>query len=373
MVLLPGGAVALRGPDAILVSDPVETVVFNQAEVKQLRRVLRNRADVSTLSHTSGGVVLRRRVPKHLPPQAVTLVPNAKRLPVRVPFTGPVLIQWGLHGAVARPLVDAPALLALAISLAPSPRVAGGPGVAHEAPTFAPETWQAVDARDRWQLIATSVQEHVSELLADTVCDELRYALVDACVTGPDSLANRIAKAIAILPTSFVADPASLPISLPEAWRPAMVHIRDLPFPRALLGLDKLPDPVAAIRRLRDIMEQAEIIAFDKDGEVLLGHPVSLHSDAALFMARVAGTRGRVGVAVPVSVSPVELYVLASDVSAMTEGRVIAIAPCWGFCHHVEPDGQEYGNAGWFGMGAGLDETDLVIGDIEPADQSVIA
>jgi hypothetical protein len=112
--VLPGGAVALRSPTEMLVCDPVEAAVFNQAEVKQLRRLLRGRGDVSTLLHTGDGVALHCRVPKHLPPQAVSIVPNVGKLPFRLGFGGPALIQWGHHGAVARPLIEVSGLLALA-------------------------------------------------------------------------------------------------------------------------------------------------------------------------------------------------------------------------------------------------------------------
>src|ERR1700683_3089325 len=76
VALLPGGAVALRGPNEMLVCDPVEAAIFNQAEVKQLRRLLRGRGDITTLLHISGGVMLHSRVPKQLPPHAVWIVPN---------------------------------------------------------------------------------------------------------------------------------------------------------------------------------------------------------------------------------------------------------------------------------------------------------
>jgi hypothetical protein len=365
VVVLPGGTVAVRGPDSMLVCDPVEAAIFNHAEVKHLRRVLRTRPDVSTLLHTANGVMLRQRVPKKLPPQAVTIVPNAARLPIRVSLTGPVLIQWGIHGAVARPLVPAPALMALAVSIAASPQVSRAAGLVHRGPVITSETWQAADAEDRCHLIAAALTDHLSDLVAETVCDELRFALMKAYVDGQESTPARIARSLAVLPTCFVADPASLPSAPPMVWQQAMAHIRGAVHPRVLLGMDRLTDSLAAIRGLRDTLEHAEVMAFDEDGEALPGGPVALHSDAALFQARKAGPRGRLGVAIPTPASPVDLYVLAYEVALLTGGRIIAVAPGWGFCHRVGPDGEETGNAGWFGMGAGLDEVDVVIGDID--------
>jgi hypothetical protein len=364
-VLLPGGAVALRSSTSMLVCDPIETVTFSQAEVKHLRRVLRVRPDVSTLLHTSGGVVPRQRVPKYLSAQAATIVQNASRLPIRVSFNGAAVIQWGLHGAVARPLVPAPALLALAVSIVPSPRVNRGAGFTHRGVAIEPETWQATHAVERWSLIAAALMEHVSDLVADSACDELRLALMDACVNGQESIATRIAKALAVVPACFVADPAALAGTPPPIWRHAMAYIREQAYPRALLALDELADPVRAIRALRDTVEHGEVIAFGENNEILPGGPAALSGDTALFLARQAGPRGRLGVIVPTPISPPDLYMLADEVASAAGGRVIAVAPCWGFCHRIGPDGSEAGNAGWFGMGAGLDEADLVIGDLE--------
>jgi hypothetical protein len=365
VALLPGGAVAVRGPDSLLVCDPVEAAIFNHAEVKHLRRVLRTRADVYTLMHTADGVIPRQRVPKSLPPQAVTIVPNPTRLPIRVSFAGPILIQWGLNGAVARPLVPAPSLIALAVGIAPSSRIRTGPGLVQHGPMIVSETWQAADAADRWKLISAAVTRHLDELVAGTVCDELRLALGEACVAGQKSLAPRIAKALAVLPTCFAADPDSYPGSPPPAWRHAMSYICESLHPRAFLGMDKLTDPVAAIRSLRDTLEHADVMAFDEAGDALPGGPVPLRGDAALFLARKAGLHGRLAVAIPTPASPVDLYSLTYEVAQVTQGRIIAVAPGWGFCHRIGPDDEENGNAGWFGMGAGLDELDIVLGDIE--------
>jgi hypothetical protein len=369
IALLPGGAVALRSPGETLVCDPVEAVVFNQAEVKPLRRLLRGRGDVTTLIHTSGGVTLHSRVPKHLPPQAVSIMPNMGKLPFRDGFSGPGLIQWGLHGAVARPLVAASGLLALAVSIAASPQVGGGPGLVRGGLVrggwgIVAETWQAADAADRCRLIAVGLMEHLSDLVAGTICDELRFGLMEACTEGPESLAARIAKALAILPTCFAADPNAFPGTPPLVWRRAMAHIRDAMHPRSLLGLDNLVDPLAVTRSLRDTLEHAEVTAFDEDGDAVLGGPVALHSDAALFLARKAGSQGRLGVAIPTPASPLDLYALIQEVALVSQARIIAVAPAWGFCHRIGPDDEESGNAGWFGMGVGLDEVDDISGDI---------
>ena len=365
IALLPGGTVGLRSSTELLVCDPVEAVVFNHAEVKQLRRLLRGRGDVTSLLHTNNGIEMHRRVPKQLPPQAVSIVPHTGKLPLRLGFSGPALIQWGHHGAVARPLVEVSGLLALAVSLAAAPRADGKPGLVRGGSMIGARAWQATDAEDRCRLIAIPLMEHISDLVVDTVSDELRCGLMEACIEGPDSLAARIAKALGVLPTCFGMDPDALPGAPPAVWREAMMHVRNAAHPRALLGLDNLIDPLAVMRSLRDSLEQAEVMAFDADGDIVLGGPVALHGDAALFLARTAGPLGRLGVAIPAPISPLDLYSLAHEVALVSRARIIAVAPGWGFCHRIGPNSEESGNAGWFGMGVGLDEVDDLLGDFE--------
>jgi hypothetical protein len=359
IALLPGGAVTVRGPDAILVCDPAEATTFDETEAARLRRVLRGRADVATLLHGADGVVLCSRIPKSLPSQAVTIVPDAAKLPIRISFAGAFLIQWGVRGAVGWPLVEAPAPFALAASIAASPLVSGG-----QEP-IASETWQAPDVEGRFDLIAPALTGHMASILGDTVCDELRQAIADTCVEGEECLARQIAEGLAMLPACFVADPDALPGAPPGVWRQGIAHIQAHEKPLALLGMDNGLAAIMAMRALRDSMEDAELLAFGEDGAILHGGPVALHSDAALFLARKAGPRGRLGVIVAAPALPVDLYALAYEVAARTGERVTGIAPCWGFCHRIGPEGEEAGNAGWFGMGAGLDEMDALLTGFE--------
>ena len=365
IALLPGGAVTIRDQNAILVCDPAEANTFNETEAKRLRRVLGVRADVATVSHAGEGIVLTRRVPKSLPPQAVTVVPDASKLPVRTGFTGAVLIQWSTRGAVAWPLVAAPPTFALAASIAATPLAESRPGLVRQASPLAPETWSADDAEARFQLIAPALGEHAVDVIADTVRGDLRDALIGVCVRGSESLAWRIAQGLAMLPSCFLEDPAAIPGSPPASWRQAADHVRDATENLVLLGLDNMFGPVATIRALRDVIEDAEVLAVAGNGDALPGGPVPLHCDTGIFLARQAEEHGRLGLVMPMPASPVDLYTLAHDVAAMTGVRVIAVAPAWGFCHRVAPSGEESGNAGWFGMGAGLDEVDVMFADGE--------
>jgi hypothetical protein len=174
----------------------------------------------------------------------------------------------------------------------------------------------------------------------------------------------RTAEGLAMLPSCFQQDPASVP-GAPADWLIGTAYLQDSTGNFALLGVDDVSSPFTTIRALRDAIDDGEVLAFGENGDALADRAVPLHSDAALFVARKAGTRGRLGIVVRSPASPVDLYVQAHEVACSTGTRITAIAPCWGFCHRVGPDGVEAGNAGWYGMGAGLDEVDSLIGDFE--------
>jgi hypothetical protein len=362
IALLPGGAVTIRGPDAILVCDPAEAISFNATEAHRLHRGLAARVDVSTLSHTAKGIVLSARVPKLLPPQAVTIAPDATKSPIRTPFTGPVLIQWGIRGAVAWPLVTAPAAFAVAASIAASPLVRSGSGLINSISAIASDSWYAEDAEARSRLIAPALAEHLNDTLA---ASDPRLDLMAAFMEGSDGLVRRIGEMLGMLPSCFLPDPAAIPGAPPAAWRHGIAHIFNAADNLALLGLDRMLAPIATIHALRDLIDDAELLAFDDDGAPLPGSPTPLRSDTAMLLARNIAAHGRLGLAIPTPASPVDLYALAHDAAGVTGSQITAIAPCWGFCHRIDTDGEECGNAGWFGMGAGLDEMDVPLADFE--------
>jgi hypothetical protein len=266
---------------------------------------------------------------------------------------------------VAWPLIAAPPSFALAASIAATPLVKIRPGRMGQGSAAAPETWCAEDTEARSRLIVPVLADHAYDVIDDTVDGEFRLALLDACVEGKHSLAWRIAADLAMLPSCFSADPATIPGSPPTGWQQAMVQVRGAANNVALLGLDTVPAPVAAIRTLRETIEDTALFAFDENGDALSDSPVPLHSDAAVFLARQAGEHGRLAVSIPVPAAPVDLYSQAQDLAASTGARVIAVAPCWGFCHRIGLADDEAGNAGWLGMGASLDEVDMGLAGFE--------
>ncbi len=356
IAILPGGAVTVRGPDGILVCDPVEAVTLAEAEARRLRTALRRRTDATHLLHLGMGVVQVMRLPKRLPSQAVTIVQDASRLPERLAMTGPALIQWCIKGAVAWPMVAAPAPFALAGSVAAM-------RVAEQGQPVAAEHWHGPDAESRCRLLGPGIAEHASDLLADEIPDDLRHALVNSCVAGPDGLIRRIAVGLAMLPACFQADASVPPGGRPTAWQSAIAYVERAAQPQALLGLGNVADPLAALRILRNLLEYPDALVLREISDMRDAEPVPLRHDAALFLGRRTQSEGRIGVIIPVPAMPVDLYALTSTLADNLGTAVTAVAPCWGFCHRIDPDGAEAGNAGWFGMGAGLDEMDVLIGD----------
>ena len=357
VALLPGGILVMRHPEAILVADPLEAVTLRDIEARQLRRSLSGRLGVATLLHTEDGITLRTQLPDLLPPQSASIVTDASKLPGQAATPGPVVIQWFANGATIWPLVPAPPSLALAASVA-------AVQVAENAPPVAPEFWDAADGETRLHLVAAGLVDYLSELLADDLSDDLRFALADLCVGGSDSLASRLADALAAIPACFLGDPSTSPGEPPLSWNTGVALLRRARGPLALLGLETACEPRRTIAALREAIADPTAVIFHETRYGQRGVTASLGSDAALFVARWAGADGRIGVLLEPRCSPLELYALAAGLAQETGGAVIAAAPCWGYCHRVAADGREAGNAAWFGMGAGLDELDLLVSDV---------
>ena len=197
-------------------------------------------------------------------------------------------------------------------------------------------------------------------MLPVELSDDLRIALTDLCVSGGDSLAGRLADALAAVPACFLGDAETRPGEPPASWHFGGALLRQAGRPLVLLGLEGCPEPRRAIAVLREAISDTSALVFHETRDGQHRVTASLDSDAALFVARRAGDGGRIGVLIEPQPAPSELYTLAADIAKEAGGGVLAAAPCWGFCHRVAADGREAGNAAWFGMGAGLDELGFV-------------
>ena len=157
-----------------------------------------------TLLHTQDGVILRTSIPDILSRQAVTVLADASRLPGRAACAGRALIQWCAGGATVWPLVLAPSCIALAAG------VAGVP-ISLDASPVARLFWNAPNADARFQMLAPGLGEHVTDLLAAEVCDDLRLAITALCIDSDSSPASQLAEAMALLPACFQCRPLRPP------------------------------------------------------------------------------------------------------------------------------------------------------------------
>ena len=357
IALLPGGIIAARHPKACLVCEPLDAITLQDSEARQVRHALLGCIGVATLLHTDEGVMLRSLLPELLPPQSASIVFDASSLPGRASCAGPAVIQWFASGATIWPLVPAPPSLSLAASVA-------GVTLSEDAPPLTAEFWDARDADTRLHLLSASLADYLSELLPVELSDDLRFALMELCVSGSDSLARRLADVLAAIPACFLGDPKDCPGEPPVSWSTGIGLLRRSRRPLAMLGIEPCSEPRRVVNALREAVIDDTAVIFHETRDGQRGVTAALDSDAALFVARWAGEGGRVGVLLEPPLSPVGLYTLATELAREVGGTVVAAAPCWGFCHRVTAHGREAGNASWFGMGVGLDELDLLISDV---------
>lgn len=355
IVILAGGIVALRTPEGVLVADPLSAVTLSAVAARRLETVLRSRRNVMTLVHDTAGVTSQPGVPAKFSPQTVTVVAAASRLPHSAGMSGPALVQWCRGGATAWSLRAAPPLAVLAAHAASLAVVHGGVPV---PAAF----WSAPDSASRQDRIADSVAELANGLLGDDISDDLRRTVIDCCIAGPDSLASRIADVLGAIPACFHAGASQSPGEPPAAWRHGAALLHELGADHVMLGLRDVAHPHRAIAALRSTLSDVAAMLFLEAGTDARRATVALGSDAAEFLTRRAGPHGRIGVIIPSAATcPADLYAIAHGLTAGANATVVISAPCWGLCHQIASDFSEAGNAGWFGMGAGLDELDIVV------------
>jgi len=355
IVLLPGGAVALRGPETgVLVPDPQACRVVTAPDISGLRARIAAAPGVLTLLRDESGVRTVPGLPEIMPPQAASILSNPDGLAGASPQDAapatPWLLLWGEEGAVAWPFTPAPDCLALAAT------VCGAP-LRPDAP-LPPEMWQAGEGWERFRFLTLGIAEHLDALLAAEISDDLRYALIQACTDGETCLASRIADALGVLPSGFLGGATTRPgYQMLESWPEAAARLRAAPG-QALLAIEPRGKGTPLIQGLRAALKgRGEAVLFREGGGAA---PVSLGSDQAVFLARQAGAARRLCLLLKNSPDPADLYALAYGAAASTEASVLAAAPCWGFCHRLDPEGGEIGNASWFGLGPGLDELDAL-------------
>jgi hypothetical protein len=353
LFLLPGGVLVLATPEGLLVADPVSAVSFTPDEAKVLNTAVRRRRDALTVLHQPDGVVCRTGLPARRAPQCMTIVSGMQKLVKCASISGPGLIHWSSGGAMVWALRAAPPLFTLAL------RASAIELLPDEAPLPA-ELWDAVGANACANHVTPGLAELVNDLLSGEVGDDLRHDLLQCCIAGDDSLAASIGAALSAVPSSVQADPSRPLGTLPGDWPHGGALLEAAGHGHALFGIEAMSDPMRMIGVLRATFRGTQAVVFLEAGVASRCATVGIEEEAALFVARRAGGEDRIGLILPCDDNaPADLYVLADQLAAEGGATVTVSAPDWGLRHRIGHDGQEAGNAAWFGMGAGLDELDI--------------
>ncbi|WP_159999058.1 hypothetical protein [Roseomonas sp. 18066] len=364
LLVLPGGALALREAEEVLVCDTAAVQALAGPQAARLAALLAGAADLVSVVHGPSGLRRLAGLPPSGLAQAATLLPEARilapLLPPAATWAGPALLRWGpmgreggggQGGVVAWPMVPAPSRLALGAS------VAGEALLAAAAPV-APEIWDAPEGDDRYQLLSTGLFAHLDELLGNEVSDLLRFELVDHWTDGEDSLASELADGVGLLPACF-ATPHDRPVGMAAlaGWPRAAGLLAGAGEPLALLGIAARDWGLAwrpalrqaFLRQLRGLLPAGSPALLVP--EEARAAPQPLAQLAADRQLRASGSD--VSVLLPLPPHPSALLRLADRLAGGIGAPVLLAVPAWGLCHRFDPaGGGEAGNAAWFGHAA---------------------
>jgi hypothetical protein len=347
LLVLPGGALAWRRDEAVLVCDPGSVIVVTQQPASLWDLAFMG----LTLGHAEEGLRLGATLP--LPAQAATLLPRgadlAPMLPATAEWRGPAVIHWHADGAAVWEMVPAPAPLALAASLCGEPLSPGA--------VLPRAVWAMEGADERYQLLCSGLGAHLDEVLASEVSDALRFALVAQWTDGGDSQASRLADGLGLLPSAFSAEAAHPAALGPLAgWPGAAARLRP---GEALLGIAAAEARGHWDARLRQAFLQAAREGLPLGTRFLAeagGHePADLQDLAADRQARAAAPA--CAALVPMHDATAQAALRQAGHLAMALGvPVLLVVPAWGLCHSLDPaGGSGHGNGAAFGLGAALD------------------
>ncbi|HWX51589.1 MAG TPA: hypothetical protein VNZ61_26400 [Roseomonas sp.] len=356
LLVLPGGALALRREEQVLVCDPSSACALTGPAAAALRTALAS-LPLRSVTHQAAGLWLAAGLPPEEVAQAISLVEPAATLadawPQVAGWRGPVLLRWGTGGVVAWEMVPAPAPLALGASVV-------GEALT-ESEALPRDLWDAPTGDDRYQLLSTGLSAYLDELLGNEVSDLLRFALADHWTDGEDSLASMVADGIGLLPSCFAA-PLERPAGLAalQDWPDAAVAINAATTPRAMLGITPADwqgawRPEARLAFLRGVRQAipAEAASLLMEGEEALPLP-QLGADRLARQGAAA-----LAVLLPLPETPMALLLLGHQLAQGCGAPVQLAAPAWGLWHRCDPrGGAGTGNGSWYGLGGGLEELD---------------
>lgn len=349
LLVLPGGALAWREGETILLPDPGSAIA--SMEAAPLRRAALA-VEGLTIAHDAAGLCLAgagspARQSATLLPQASAL---ASLLPALAEWRGPAVIHWHGEGAVVWEMVPAPPPLALAVSLAGEPLVPGA-----SLPRF---LWAMAGADETYQLLSSGLSAHLDEVLASEISDALRFALVAQWTDGEESLASRLADGLALLPSAFtaeVAQPAGLPVL--AGWPHVAARLRPA---QALIGIAA----AEAADRWDAALRQAFLAAMREmlpAGTCLLAEaaraePAPLGDLTADRLIR--GSAPAFAAMMPLAAAdrPATLLRQVNTLALRLGVPVLLAVPDWGLWHLLDPAGSSgCGNGMGYGLGAALE------------------
>lgn len=364
LMVLPGGALALRREAAVLVCDPASATALAGEAAQALRHGLADQPGLAACSVTHGAEGLRAapglppmpaaQVAAQVAAQAATLLemPGALGawLPETAEWRGPALLRWGAGGAVAWEMVPAPARLALGASVVGEPLP--------EAAAVPRDLWDAPTGDDRYQLLSTGLSAHLDELLGNEVSDFLRFALVDHWTDGEESLASQLADGLGLLPACF-GTPFGSPAGLGALadWPAAAAAAAAAPM--AVLGIGPAQWGAAwGPERRGEFLRAARAALPEAAAAWLLAEapgaaPLPLAQLGADRAARRAETP--LALLLPLPATALDLLLLGHGLARGCGAAVQVAAPAWGLCHGFDPLGGA-GNGGWYGLGGGLED-----------------
>jgi hypothetical protein len=360
LLVLPGGALALRQGAEVLVCDPASACGLSGPAAATLRGALQaGTPGILHVVHRAEGLQAVPELPVRGCVQAATLVLQsailAPLLPQAGQWRGPAVIRWCPGGAALWDMVPAPARLALGASVA-------GESLPADGGLVPPEVWDAPDGDDRYQLLSSGLFAHLDELLGNEVSDLLRYELVDHWTDGEDSLASLLADGFGALPACF-ATPFDRPAGQAalEAWPQARATLATTLAPLMLLGIAPEAAPPLWRGSFRQVFLRAARAVFAlQPRAMLVSEQPGLPPLPLLGLAadrQIRRSEAACAVLAPLPSTPLELLVIGHRVAATMAGPAVVAAPAWGICHRFDPQGgSEAGNAGWYGFGGGLEE-----------------
>jgi hypothetical protein len=350
LLVLPGGALAWRDDESVLVCDPASSVGVTTSR-EALQRAVSDQSGTFFIQHGKNGLQLGRD--PAFSGQSATWAPSASLyadiLPALAEWRGPAMIHWQDGGAAVWEMVPAPPPLALAVSLV-------GEALEPEAP-LPGFLWAYSGADECYQHLSSGLAAHLDEWLAPEVSDALRFALIAHWTDGDDSVASRLADGLGWLPRAFAADPARpAAFDILSHWPRAAAT---LPARAALLGLAAAETGEAWSPQLRrDFLAvlRAEWPAATLLAESGSAAALPLDALAADRLAR-AGTPALAALsALTDADTPQGLLLRAEAIAARLGAPLLLAVPAWGLCHQLDPAGHRAGgNGAAYGLGAGLE------------------